>query len=364
MDIELRTVRDDVDYWVVRAGKGGRYLENFLEGKIASIGHMDGIELSPNSLTTENLSNTLSKLTAKLKSEEKKKGTINAIVSQARKFVTDIKVGDIIISVDENRMVAGVVESDVYVDSKTIKIYDVHGEPIGHELQHLVRRKVKWDNFQRKVNVPQSVKTSLKANQTLFCVTEHWRTLNHWLSVIFQKEDSLYFSTRIDTQDAIHNLDINEYTTALIQAEAISSYLSEGNNLENELDEEELSQAILNTYAKMKADRSFGITTQQSFMSPGDYWGELPGSDLKRAVFVAVFACLLNVNVVYAEDSQPVQLAKIQEVTKKVSKIISAENNLDIVKSNLSVRVPRQASLSDLDDLSMPEAKPDEFVGQ
>lgn len=342
-NFQVKTVDANVNYWVVRAGKSGAYLQNFYENGLVAVGHLDDIEYLASDLqSNEQFLEVLVRYKAHLIENESSLSSASNKAGQVNRFVREMQTGDVIISLDDTHILTGVITSDAYKDATQRVVRDSEGGIIGTPLEYSLRRNVSWGNRVSKNNVPSAIRTSLWANQTIFCVSEHWQTLNHWLSVVFINDDSVYFSSRILQDEDISNFDVSQFSRILNIFDAVSLKL-----LENELDEmTDVGEYVTNAYRECMVNRSFQLKTQQSFMSPGVYWGSLSGGRTKNIIFIMLFCMLFNHEAVFA-DGMDDSIA--QDYRENVNVIVSHVKNaegFEHVQEGLVLNLPPQHNLA------------------
>lgn len=368
MNFDVQYIDGKRNYWVVRAGTNGEFVEHFILNNCVAISHLDNIDFSNSDLDSDkNKTGLLNKYANHLKEIENiKKRTVISNFHQVNRFINDIKEGDIVITLDARRFVAGVVTSSSYHSEDKIILRGNDGKPYGPELTSKLRINVDWAKPMIRREVPESVKSSLRASMTVFNVTEHWQSINHWLSIFFIKDDTAYFSIRIDQKDKIRHYDVAQFSHIISQVEAVSEILSQNivgyddgfgssNNIE---------RFINDAYQSCTQYNLFNLTTQQSFMSPGDYWGGISGSPIKIVLFSLLISSLFGENLCFAEDSVHVELQrKYQNLVNEFVSSIRGTQNFDSVKMGLVARIPSQKSLPKLKTDSQDKPK-DEFTGK
>lgn len=364
--ISVTYLEQDINYWVVRAGRDGAFLKHFEVEGIVALGHLDVIDYLDESISSnENLIRLLADYKKKMTDPESgNKASVSNKAGQISTFVRDMKTGDVVISASGSRFIFGVIESDAFRDARPVIIRGREGEAVGKNLIYTLRRKVRWNGSTSKNDLPASVKNSFKANQTVFKVTEHWRTLNHWMSVLFIKDDTAYFSTRIGQKEDISNFDVAHFGITLNKIEVLSDVLGElyEQGKIDEVNLEHLEKLVESRFAEFRRTRGFQLTTQQSFMSPGDYWGALQSSgSVKRVIFLMCMSLLFDVQPAFAGGDAEVAEEVLRTVELAANKIKEKEG-FDYVSESLRLSMPSKSSVN-LDELDFPEDEPDDFTG-
>ncbi|EFA4247150.1 hypothetical protein C6V37_003247, partial [Escherichia coli] len=92
----------------------------------------------------------------------------------------------------------GRIISGPYKDMENVTLLNVDGTTDEKLLKFTLRRKVEWGKTQFRDKLPLAINNSFRANQTVFSANEHWKELNHWLSVAFISDNEAYISSRIE----------------------------------------------------------------------------------------------------------------------------------------------------------------------
>jgi predicted Mrr-cat superfamily restriction endonuclease len=340
---------DEQEYWVIRSGKEGVNLNTYRENGTIAIEHLDCIESINNShLSERKVSLLLSNYRDELKKQNKTKGSITNNVGQVRRFLTKISIGDIIVSLDDDKFCAGIVTSIPYISDTQLLL---HGsDPSKPQyVPHKLRLDINWMPPQPRKDVPLSVRNSLRANQTVFSISEHWRHINHWLSVFFEKDGKIYISSKIKQNEGINNYYASQFGILLNTLEACASVYCSNINKINTIEDEDILELIKSEFTFLAKNNGFELTSQQIYMSPGDSWSEYPTTDpLKRAVYIAAFSLLFNSNISYADSD----LSNNQELTKQITIAqnslkpiidkIKEENQFSVIQDSLKLELPKQ----------------------
>ncbi len=337
----IQDIPKDSKFWVVRSGDGGMFYDHFVHNSIAAIGHIDSMDFSDQILNNKdeviklvfNYKNTLLEKKETLASASNKAG-------QVLRFINEMSIGDIIITLDAKRIIVGKITSDPYKDIENATLLNVDGTTDEKLLKFSLRRKVEWGKTQFRDKLPLAINNSFRANQTVFSANEHWKELNHWLSVAFISDDEAYISSRIEQTEGINNLDIAQYSIIINKIEAIAQTIADNGN--SNLDEEGLLDLFENTYKELRKSRTFTVTTQQVFLSPGDLWAKTSGNRKKSLLVVCTFLIMFNIEPSFADDNDKLffenNYASISLLIDKVKN----DENFEEVKNGLALKVPAQ----------------------
>lgn len=350
--MKLQVIDNDVKYWVVRAGEDAKYYEHFRNNGVVALGHIDGLDVADGIIEGIQVSDLTAVLTELYgrdpEAENEANGTaegeaeagiqsasqIGSSVTQASTFINDIKIGDIIITVNKKRVLLGTIKSKAYIESGNLRFIKQDGNFHSRELKYKLRRKVEWETAKLRASIPSPIRPSLNAHQTLFSISEKNQELfTHWLYGIFQQNDRLYFSTKIDERDKISQFNVTEFQRAIQKIELLAEMI-ETDNLEIN---DNLSATIDAQYLLSGMDGDFTLTTKNSFLSPGNIWNEVGGSEAKRVIFAMILGLLFNYQV---EASDNVEITDKQEAA-----ILIAANSLKEDGNFEHLRVSIKATL-------------------
>ncbi|HFQ9383849.1 hypothetical protein PTT65_21020 [Serratia ureilytica] len=330
----------DANCWVVRPGRDYEYYEHFIYSKIAAIGHFDDFITKEGEISEDDFA----LLMREYYTDSAKKGlsqhTISANVNQVKKFLFSMEIGDLVFTIGSGTVVAGIITSNAYVS------YDVVNPKIDDrerkDLNFKIRRDVMWGQSYNREVIPDAVKRSFKANQAVFSASEHLKSIYHWINTVFISDGTVYSSSRINQEEDIHHYSVTKFSEVLNKLEALATLVEL--NFENEnLDSDISLDDIKNQLNALAIDDLLNLTTQQSFMSPGEYWTGFTGRTRVATIAFTLAICeLLNVNPVFA-DEKDAHIAQVitAPVSTAVQKIKN-DNNMDIVIGKLELEMPRQ----------------------
>lgn len=337
----IQDIPKDSKFWVVRSGDGGMFYDHFVHNSIAAIGHIDSMDFSDQILSNKdeviklvfNYKNTLLEKKETLASASNKAG-------QVLRFINEMSIGDIIITLDAKRITVGKITSDPYKDIENATLLNVDGTTDEKLLKFSLRRKVEWGKTQFRDKLPLAINNSFRANQTVFSANEHWKELNHWLSVAFISDDEAYISSRIEQTEGINNLDIAQYSIIINKIEAIAQTIADNDN--SNLDEEGLLDLFENTYKELRKSRTFTVTTQQVFLSPGDLWAKTSGNRKKSLLVVCTFLIMFNIEPSFADDNDKLFFENNHASISLLIDKVKNDENFEEVKNGLALKVPAQ----------------------
>ncbi|WES88940.1 hypothetical protein [Dickeya fangzhongdai] len=327
--------------WVVRPGQSYAYYEEFLFGKVAAIGHLDDFISEETQITVENIKNIFKEVYINNANQGLTKHSIASNLSQVKKFLFEMSIGDLIFTIGEGFIVAGVITSDAYISEVPISIGKNTAGSNKNDLNFKLRRNVEWGQSYPKERIPLAVRRSFTANQTVFSTAEHIKYIYHWLNVIFISNGTVYASSRINQNQDIHHYSVTKFSETLNYFEALSILIEENfynKNLQDEID----VCNIINRLSSLAEEGSLNLTTQQLFMSPGDYWTGFSGGNVAIVAFTIAICCLFNVKPVFANESENKIAEEIYTPVSTAVDKIRDENNMELVVGKLELAFPEQ----------------------
>ncbi|ENR5391858.1 hypothetical protein PWM41_000220 [Providencia rettgeri] len=223
-----------------------------------------------------------------------------------------------------------------------------------------------WGKTQRRDKLPLAINNSFRANQSVFSASDHWKELNHWMSVAFISDGDAYISSRIEQRDGISNLDITQYSTIINKIEAAADLLASDSVDDNT--EDELIGLLEAKYKELRKLRSFTVTTQQVFLSPGDLWAKTSGGRNKSLLVVAMFLMLFDITPTYSNKDDSDFVSEHRDKMLVMLDEIKKEESFSDVQKGLDLRVPSQKMQDNSPLNENPQDKPsgyqlDDFEG-
>ncbi|OLF80288.1 hypothetical protein AWH60_02585 [Pseudoalteromonas haloplanktis] len=350
--IDVFPVPENRKYWVVRAGVGAHFFSHFVQNNLVAIGHADMLNLSTfedtSFLSIEQKSKIISSHQKFLLEKGESKSQIGNKNAQIKRFITDIKKNDIVISVSDERIIAGVIKSDCYFSDQSIELTDLVKVKDVKTCDFSLRYDVHWGRSQSRDNIPYPLERSLKNTGAVFGVNkiEHIQALNHWLFPIHLVNDEVRCSVNIASEKALGNNEVANLSNTYRQLELLSSFLRtcKGEN----------DASLLNFYNFLKDNAStfnYELTVQHAFMSPGVEYLQLNTNDfIKNIYFAAAFAALFNTQIAVADEIKAdmrISSSKIAILVEEVKRETKFNNS----KSELNLRIKKaDKALLELDD--------------
>jgi hypothetical protein len=358
--MKLQVIDSEVNYWVVRPGEDAKFFQHFKHNGIIALGHIDNLA-NENGIIEEvesvKVSNALHEYKNKKKEANKKPddepetdedkqkqiSQIASAVTQVNTFINDIKVGDIVISLNQKNVLLGTVTTPAYIEKEELRGLKPDGTFLERKLSYKLRRKIVWERERNRRTIPTPIKPSFSANQTIFSIKKNKELFTHWLYSAFQQKDRLHFSTKIDERDKISQFNLTEFQRTIQKLELIAERIAH-----NDLD---FSQNIEEQYIYSGIHNEFTLTTKNSFLSEGNIWSEVQGNPKKLAIFAILLGSLFNTPIVASDDIKLSEEQKeaMEVAVKSLKK--TGEGNFDVFRKGI------QASL-DQPNKSSSEVKP------
>ena len=270
-------------FWVVRA-EGGTYLGNFRLGQCVAIGHLDELGIPSDSERPYQVDPIAlrDRVERHFADREFTKSKLTSHWSQISYFLFEMKPGDWVVSVDDNRLLIGrIVGKPRYNTDPIDYVHDIDTGRLTRMTLGL-RRAVQWGPSIIRGNLPSAVTRTLRANQTVFNVDDHWQTLYHLVYPAFSFEDRLYLSAKVQQQNSIDNLSVSKFLTLMSELEAFVRG-DFPDSMIGDAAEVAIDDALNDGYDS----GSLTLSTQAEFMSPGDIWSVL--EHLKNFDYYAAF---------------------------------------------------------------------------
>lgn len=252
--------------WVTRSS-GGQYVNHFLQHNLAAIGHLDKFNLVRQVDTDGMHRFSNSTLTALLAQDtEMLKARRTSHTSQIRQFISEISVGDLIVTLDSSMFAVGRVAGFAYFGDSPLPI------KVGRELKSLpyqLRIPVQWGPRFPRSNLPLPLERVFYSHRTVFEISEYWQYIYHLLYPVFARQDNLYLSLYIGQKNDIRTKDISQLLSVLSEIEQLA--------------------------AELTGDQYFdSLTLKASFFSEGPFWSRLLAGEPKALLVAIAVASLVS----------------------------------------------------------------------
>ncbi|MDG2662393.1 hypothetical protein P7M31_16105 [Vibrio parahaemolyticus] len=341
--IRFTTISDDTKYWFVRAGNnGGKYFYHFKDNDVVALGHANIAELNfdeQHELNGDDKAAIIGSVRNALNHSGESPSQISNKTNQLNRFLNEMNIGDIVISINDTSMMAGIVTSDTYYSSVALAPSDstsnVHCE-------FLLRCNVRWGRVKPRGLMPTELEKAFRFTGSVmqFSLEEQIKALNHWLYPVHMTEEEVCCTLRINSREDLSNHQLTRLSKFLDDLELVTAYFETSFSESAELSLEELLQFI----DMNRADFSYTLKAQHLFMSPGHQFIQLPGSNNRKYLYAALLNLLLS-NETLAFENLPsgfeqINNAPVQQIMRSYrehSEIASLQESLRVDLSQPSL---------------------------
>jgi hypothetical protein len=278
-EIKIASRNPQQKIWLVRADSG-MYFEHFRAGSIISIKHLDlfykfetqGDQI-PNAQVIEQA--ILRREEYRSVNSRDNSRRLNAkgrrYFNQILHFIDDIKEGDLVVSLNDDRVTVGVcASSKAYFSKDPISFMEGDAED-GEEispLSHTLRKKVIWGPLIRRSLADGLLRAPFRCQQTISRLDDHWKEVYSLIYPFYTDGDSLFFSNFIGTTGEIGGKVISR----------LFSNLSDVEQLFDELLSSKITQDVIDRLFDddLDNDQLYSLTAKAFFMSPGGVNSKIP----------------------------------------------------------------------------------------
>ncbi|CED57100.1 putative uncharacterized phage protein [Aliivibrio wodanis] len=328
-------------YWFVRSGNdGGKYFRNFKENNVVALGHADNAELDIENNTTisdTELEAIINGAKRSYQRNEDSRSSISSKTNQLKRFLTEIKKDDIIITVTSDRVLAGKVISDCYYSTEILSTPDSDDVNQSKDCRYAVRYDMDWGSTKKRDMLPFVLEKSFKYTGSVLSISddEQIKALNHWLFPIHYVDNQVRCSLKINSQNELSNRQLSRLSSIFDEIELLATYI--------ESNESNFNFDGFIEYSSEQADNyNYTLTAQHLFMSPGHQFLQLSGSDTKKALFAIIFAALFNTQVAFADtDSSAYENISSEDIQLIVSRYKEV-NRFEAISDSLSINLPTE----------------------
>lgn len=345
-------------YWLIRAGtNSGEFYEQFRLNGVVAVGHANNVAFDfedGHELTSDETGHVINAAVAKIQEDSttRKRGEQARLRSQLTRFLTEVNVGDTVITLKES--------SQVVVGSVTSKPYyaeaPLYGKGTDTKVcEYNLRINVQWGTPNSRDLVPLNLEKTFRIPNTIaeFKDPHQVRTLNHWLYPIYFVDGEVRCSLRIASEDDLSNRKLTMLSQTLDKLDLLSSYIEYANANGSEINWNNFD-AYINS-----GDCAYGLKAQHLFMSPGYQFIQLSGSDIKLKVFAAIYTMMFNSADVSAVDlPQGMDRHLINSVVAQ----IASESEMPSLKNSLQVSLLKKGTNTNEEDsmgITLEDTTPD-----
>lgn len=291
--------------WMVRAQEG-KYLRHFRNGSVITIAHLDNFYNHLDHISSDTPSDeSIRRLILANPEYRDEKSKIKKFNGKGRNcyhqilhFINDIKKGDLIVSLDNDRVMVGVCQSSkVHFSSRPIASSADPQKLSTVKLTHRLRKKVAWGPVISRTKISGLLKETFQSRHTVTNLTEHWKDVFGLIYPFFKDGKNLYFSTHIGTSSGVNGKVISKFFDNLSSAQLVAEALMKG----------VIDDAFVKSILDDEIDwDEFDLTAKAFFASPGDIFTKIPlpeGINQAFSLKVLALVLLLMSGQTNAEDA-------------------------------------------------------------
>lgn len=332
-DLLIDSINFESNIWVVRPGVGYRYTVSFIDGSFIAIGHLDEFDISQ-----ETFSEEISYENIGDKIEEYNSIQTRNVKSQIDNFIINMKVGDVVFTLDKRFVIPGVIRSNVFYSN----------DSISNEEQFHVRRTVEWGEPILKSSIPVTIQRSFTAYQTVFSLNEHSQELYHWLMSFFISGDNYFGSLRIEQPNALKHHTLKQLSELIDRIQVLSILIAKTYEDDPTIVDRGFDitfDQLQNAMATYSDEGLLALTVQQITMSPGDVWLKFTSSS-KIAGSVFLYLILTTTSpgksLEFTDGTYASELEKVQNIAESNRHILREGINIEQVKRQLILKASEQ----------------------
>ncbi|WP_427071271.1 hypothetical protein [Lysinibacillus fusiformis] len=200
-DIEIKEISESRDYWLVRTNSGEFY-EEFSHGNYISIGWNEFLNPSDfiNEKASEQMKNRIEEYYP-----DKQAGRI---YSQIRKFIFDIKVGDVVMipSKDSEFVNFGIVTSELFQHRIN-----------GNEDTFVKSKSIEWIKEVERDQLDPYLFKMMQAHQTVNNAEKYARYIDRTMYSLYSKGENSYLILPVKEESNIPAYDLTKFLNSLIE---------------------------------------------------------------------------------------------------------------------------------------------------
>ncbi|MDP9768086.1 UNVERIFIED_ORG: hypothetical protein J2S99_001452 [Atlantibacter hermannii] len=319
--------------WVVRPGIRYLYTGKFIDNSYIAIGHLDeyGVveDLLLSGIDYENIDKVI---------PEYNKIDSRNVKTQIETFLIEMKVGDVVFTLDSKHVIPGVIKTKPFLSN----------EPISDLDHFILRRTVEWGEPILRKNIPVTIQRSFTGYQTVFSLSEHSEELFHWLMSFFISGDNYFGSLRIEQHHALKHHTLKQLSELIDRIQVISILIAEKYEADPSIEKintkitfEELQRAM----ERYSDEGRLDLTVKQITMSPGDLWLQFKSpSRIAGTVFLYLLLTTMGrtEEFKFTDATYANELQKVHHIVENNREILTEDIDLSKVKRQLILRVSEQ----------------------
>ncbi len=339
--VQFSEVPEGTNYWFIRAGNnGGKYFYHFKDNSVVGLGHTDDVGLifdDAHILVEQDIASIIGSTRSYLNNQGESASQISNKTNQINRFLTNMNIGDIVLTINDGFLMAGRVSSDAYFGSIELALSTERDGPIPTHCGFTLRRDITWGRPKPRGLMPVELEKAFRYTGSIMQLTsdEQVKAVNHWLYPVHFQNDEVRCTLRISSPEALSNRQLTKLSSFLDEVELMSSYVE--NSL---LSGEEVDILALRQFMRDNEESfNYALKAQHLFMSPGHQYIQLEGSRFKRFVYATLLVGLLSSEAVAIEDVPPeLELLNSLQIQMLVAEYRS-ELDVDSLQAALAVNL-------------------------
>ncbi|CAH1540048.1 hypothetical protein WMQ67_09830 [Vibrio harveyi] len=340
--VRFSEVPEDTKYWFVRAGNnGGKYFYHFKDNNIVGLGHADDVGLDFENLqrlTDENIATVIGSTRNYLNNHGDSPSQISNKTNQINRFLMNMSIGDIVLTVNDGFLMAGRITSQAYYGTLGLALATERDSSVPTYCSFELRRNITWGRPKPRGLMPIELEKAFRYTGSIMQLTtdEQIKAINHWLFPVHFHGDEVRCTLRISSLNSLSNRKLTKLSSFLDDVELMSDYVERAL-----MNQEDINIRQLLRFMEDNADSfDYALKAQHLFMSPGHQYIQLEGGRLKGFIYAALLVGLLSSEAVAIENVPP-ELARlnspeIQQVINDFREEIDVGSLQDSLIVNLS----------------------------
>ena len=271
---------------------------------------------------------------------------------QGHRFINDINIGDIVLTIGKDHISIGRVSSQTQINRLLTQpsINNIQRGP-----QHRLYKEVQWfahKSRRRGNNIPSVISRLIQSPPlTVYSANEYRESIFSWAFPFYSMNDTLNVSTNILSTAQINSGTKSRYQLLLCQIEIFAKQL--GQNIT-----EDNIQTALSQLEQIDLENLWTATATEKaeYMSPGFSWSCIHGMGaIERAIFLAIVLSLFG-NQANAEEQERQVTALLNQQNTPHTSIVDMLNEAKEkiarnfkaveIRNELSLEIPRQPRIA------------------
>ncbi|MCG6227786.1 hypothetical protein [Vibrio furnissii] len=340
---KFQTISEDVQYWFIRSGNsGGKFFHHFKHNNVVALGHADDIDFGfedGHLLNKNDQGLIIGRTKIKFEQSGESPSQIANKSNQVRRFVSMLKPGDIVVTINDEHIMAGTVRTPVYYGTVGLVSDTERKKSSKSPCYFNLRCGVTWGATKSRGLMPLELEKAFRFTGSImqFADEAQIRDLNHWLYPVHLTENEIRCTLRINSREELSNRQLTRLSVFLDELELLASYI------ERQLDgRNEYSIDEYRIFADMHRETyQYSLKAQHLFMSPGHQFLQLGGSVRKSLVFGYLIMALLSGSADAASNVDlPEQISSLNNpIISHLVQQFGIDLHIEDIQDSLSVKL-------------------------